>query len=279
MNSHTISGGGGVDLRVDETGNPDGRPVLFVHGYSQSRLCWSRQLESELADDFRLVAMDNRGHGRSDKPEGAYADSALWAEDVHSVIEGLDLDQPVLVGWSYGGLVISDYLGEYGDEHVAGINLVGAISKNGTGDAMAVIGEDFTDRVPGFESTDIEESVATLERFLRDCMYAEPSPEDLSFMLGYNVLVPPRVRTALHSRTVTHDDDLRAVEVPVLVTHGEADGIVLPAAAEEHADLIETAETSFYPEVGHSPFWEATERFNRELREFVGSTDPPRRDK
>ena len=271
MDAHTVTGGGGTELRVDETGNPDGRPILFIHGYSQSRLCWTRQLESDLASEFRLVAIDNRGHGRSDKPEGAYADSGLWAEDVQSVIEALDLSKPVLVGWSYGGLIISDYLEAYGDEHVAGINLVGAISKNGTEEAMAVIGEDFTDRVLGFESTDVEESVAALETFLRDCMNEEPSPADLSFMLGYNVLVPPHVRTGLHSRTVTHDDDLRAVEVPVLVTHGEEDGIVLPAAAEEHAGLVGTAETSFYPGVGHSPFWEATGRFNRELREFVGS--------
>ena len=278
MHSHTISGGGGVDLRVDETGTADGQPILFIHGYSQSRLCWTRQLESELAEEFRLVAIDNRGHGRSDKPEGAYADSALWAEDVQSVIEGLGLDHPVLVGWSYGGLIISEYLEEYGDEHIAGINLVGAISKNGTEDALAVIGEDFTDRVPGFESTDVQESVDALERFLRDCMHEDPSPEDLSLMLGYNVLVPPHVRTSLHSRTVTHDDDLREVEVPVLVTHGEADGVVLPAAAEEHATLIETADRSMYPDVGHAPFWEAPERFNRELREFVGSGDPPRRD-
>ena len=160
METHTITGGGGVDLRVDETGDPDGQAVLFIHGYSQSRLCWTRQLESALAEEFRLVAVDNRGHGRSDKPEGAYADSTLWAEDVQSVIEGLGLDRPVLVGWSYGGLIIADYLEAYGDEHIAGVNLVGAISKNGTEDALAVIGEDFTDRVPGFESTDAQESVA-----------------------------------------------------------------------------------------------------------------------
>jgi len=253
IDTHTVAGGGGTGLRVDETGDPDGQAILFIYGYSQSQLCWTRQLEADLAEAFRLVAVDNCGHGRSDKPEGAYG-SALWAEDVQSVIEGLGPDRPVLVGWSYGGLIISDYLEAYGDEHVAGINLVGAISKNGTEDAMAVIGEAFTDRVPGFESTDVEESIVALERFLRDCMVEEPSPADLSFMLGYNALVPPHVRTSLHSRTVTHDDDLRAVEVPVLVTHGEADGVVLPAAAEEHAGLAEPAETSFYPGVGHSPF-------------------------
>ncbi|MEF8789656.1 MAG: alpha/beta hydrolase [Haloarculaceae archaeon] len=269
MESHTVTGGGGIDLHVDETGPADGRPILFIHGYTQSRLSWDRQMHSDLAEEFRLVAMDDRGHGDSGKPRDAYDDSTLWAEDVQSVIETLDLTDPVLVGWSYGGLIISDYLSEYGTEHVSGLNLVGAISKIGTEDALAVIGEAFTELVPGFESTDAEESVETLDTFIGRCVHGELTPQDRYYLLGFNAAVPPYVRTGLHSRTVTHDEDLRAIDVPTLLTHGEEDVVVLPAAAEEHADLIDTAETSWYPEVGHSPFWEAPDRFNRELREFV----------
>ena len=269
MQSRTVAGGGGIDLRVDETGRADGRPILFIHGYTQSRLSWDRQMHSDLGEAFRLVAIDDRGHGDSGKPRDAYDDPELWAEDVQSVIETLDLDRPVLVGWSYGGLIISDYLSVYGTEHVAGLNFVGAISKLGTEDANAVIGEDFTELVPGFESTDAEESVATLDTFVGRCVHGDLDPRDRYYLLGFNAAVPPYVRTGLHSRTVTHDEDLRAIDVPTLLTHGEADTIVLPEAAEEHADLIDTAEVSRYPDVGHSPFWEAPDRFNRELREFV----------
>ena len=60
MNSHKITGGGGISLHVVETGNPKGRPILFIHGFSQCWLAWNRQLNSELADDFRLVAIDMR---------------------------------------------------------------------------------------------------------------------------------------------------------------------------------------------------------------------------
>lgn len=269
MQSHTIAGGGDVELNVDETGDSDEQSILFIHGYTQSRLSWMKQMESDLAEDFHLLALDNRGHGQSDKPRDAYTDSDIWADDIQSIIDHFELSQPVLVGWSYGGLIISDFLGKYGDEHIGGINLVGAISKLGTEDALAVIGEDFMNQIPGFESQDVEESVEALRTFVKDCAYAEFDPADLSLILGFNVIVPPHVRESLHSRTVTHDDDLRAVEKPVLITHGEEDGIVLPAAAEEHAELIERAEISFYPDVGHSPFWEAADRFNRELREFV----------
>lgn len=269
MNEHTVIGGGGIELRAAERGNSDGQAILFIHGYSQSRRSWTNQLESDLADDFHLVAFDNRGHGQSEKPRDAYAESELWADDVQNVIDALELHEPVLVGWSYGGLIISDYLEKYGDEHVAGINYVGAISKLGTEDASAVIGEEFLELVPGFESTDVEESIGTLETFVKRCTYRDPSLEDLYFMLGFNAVVPPYVRTGLHSRTVTHDEELRAIETPVLITHGEEDGIVLPAAADEHADLIESAEVSMYADVGHAPFWEDPARFNRELREFT----------
>jgi pimeloyl-ACP methyl ester carboxylesterase len=125
MKTHRIAGGAGVQLHVVEAGNPDGRPILFLHGFSQSWLAWSRQLDSELARDHRLVAMDLRGHGLSEKPRDAYGDSRLWADDVHAVIDGLNLDRPVLSGWSYGPLVILDYVRHYGEDRIGGMHFVG----------------------------------------------------------------------------------------------------------------------------------------------------------
>ena len=110
MKRHMITGGGGIQLHLVETGNSRGRPMVFIHGLSQSGLAWTRQLNSELADHYRLVAMDMRGHGLSDKPREGYADSRLWADDVRAVIQALNLDHPILCGWSYGPLVILDYV-------------------------------------------------------------------------------------------------------------------------------------------------------------------------
>ena len=67
MKHHTIIGGGGTRLHVVETGNPRGQAVLFIHGTSQCWLNWERQLNSDLARDYRLIAMDLRGHGASDE--------------------------------------------------------------------------------------------------------------------------------------------------------------------------------------------------------------------
>ena len=70
-------------------------------------------------------------------------------------------------------------------------------------------------------------------------------------------------------------DALRAVRVPVLVTHGRADGVVLPAAAERTLSLVPHAKASWYEECGHSPFWEETSRFNRELAAFATASWMP----
>src|SRR5215216_4000801 len=110
MKSQMITGGGGTRLHLVETGNARGRPILFIHGFSQCCLAWGRQLNSDLADDYRLVAMDLRGHGLSDRPREGYGDSRAWADDVDAAVRALRLDHPILCGWSYGPLVILDYL-------------------------------------------------------------------------------------------------------------------------------------------------------------------------
>ncbi len=271
MNARKVTGGGGLQLYVEETGNPNGRPILFIHGFSQCRLAWSKQLDSELAQDFRLIAMDIRGHGLSEKPREAYNDSKLWADDVQAVIQTLGLERTILSGWSYGGVIICDYLRFYGEDRIGGINLVGAVTKLGTDAALAIIGPDLLANVQGLFSADVEESVRTIQTFLRLCVYEEPSPRDFYFFLGYNMIVPPYVRQGLFSRALENDDLLPRIRKPVLITHGEKDALVLLTAAQQHAAAIRQARISFYPNVGHAPFWEDAPRFNRELRAFAES--------
>lgn len=269
MVCHTIRGGGDVDLRVEVTGT--GRPVLLVHGYSQSRMAWRKQFKSDLTDDLQLVAMDNRGHGDSDKPHNAYSNPQLWADDVRSVIESLGLEDIILVGWSYGGLVVLDYIDAFGTDRVAGLNLIGGVSSIGTDAATDLLGSAYLELIPGFVSTDVEESVETMREFVKLCIHDTLPPEELYYMIGYNMVVPPHVRDSLRDRTVVHDTTLSELDVPVLLTHGTDDAVVLPEASQKYASLIDDAELSVYPETGHSPFWERPERFNRELHTFAFS--------
>jgi len=99
MKVHTVPGGGGVKLHVRECGSPIGIPILLIHGWSQNHLCWMKQYESELQNEFRIVALDLRGHGMSDaapQPE-QYTDGDKWADDIAAIMDQLALDRPILV--------------------------------------------------------------------------------------------------------------------------------------------------------------------------------------
>lgn len=271
MKTHRITGGGGTQLHLVETGNSRGRPILFLHGISQCWLTWRRQLTSDLADGYRLVAMDLRGHGLSDKPREGYTDSRPWADDVNAAIQALSLDRPILCGWSYGPLVILDYIRHYGEDALSGVNFVGAITKLGSEGAMSVITPEFLSIVPGLFATDVQESVRTLESFLRICFAGEPSAEDMYLMLGYSASVPPHVRQALFSRSFDNDDLLPKIRKPVLITHGVGDAVVKPAVVDQHKDAIAHAQIHMMANAGHACFWDDAPAFNRRLRAFAES--------
>ena len=271
MKAHKITGGGSVQLHVLETGNQRGRPILFLHGVSQSSLTWNLQMNSSLADSHRLVAIDLRGHGLSDKPHDAYTDSKLWAEDLNAVIRSLNLDHPVLSGWSYGPLVFLDYIRHYGEEEIGGLQFVGGVTKLGTPDAMSVLTAEFLDVVPQLLSSDAETAARGLEGLLRLCFAQTPSPSQLHFMLGYNLSVPPYVRQGMFSRSFDNDDLLPKIRKPVLITHGAADAIVKPAAVEQHKAAMRHAQIQLVPNVGHGVFWDDTPGFNERLHAFCES--------
>jgi non-heme chloroperoxidase len=271
MKNYKIAGGGGMQLHVVETGNAQGRPLLFIHGFSQCWLAWSRQINSNLAEDYRIVAMDMRGHGLSDKPHDGYNDSKLWADDVKAVIQSLNLDHPVLCGWSYGSLVILDYIRHYSEDKIGGSHFVGAITKLGSDEAMSLITPEFLSLTPGFYSTDIEESVRSLETLLRMCFAEEPPAADLYLMLGYNLSVPPYVRQGLFSRSFDNDDLLPKIGKPVLITHGAGDAIVKPAAVDQHKAGMVHAQIHVMDNAGHAPFWDDAASFNSRLHAFTES--------
>lgn len=272
MQHHYIEGGNGLKLYVEEGGNRAGPSILFIHGYTSAGLAWANQMHSELlGQSFRLVSFDIRGHGQSEKPTEpeAYTTDRLWAEDVAAIIERLELVRPVLVGWSYGGYIICDYLQQYGQDNVGGINFVAAATKMGGKEALSLLGREFTALTPGFFSNDVLESITALQKLIGLLTYQEQSLADFYEMLGYNASVPPYVRQALFSRRVNNDDLLAEIKIPVLLTHGTADRVILLAASEHYARLIGGAKTSLYPETGHSTALEDPTRFNTELAAFV----------
>ncbi len=266
---HSVRGGGGVRLAVYDAGDLYGPALVLIHGFSQCHMAWRRQFQSALSLGFRVVALDLRGHGQSDKPRGAYGDGRLWAEDLHAVLSTLGLERPLLVGWSYGGIVIADYLRHYGQAHLAGIHFVSAIVKSGSEEAFSVLAPEMLSLIPGLFTPEEDACQPYLERFV-SLLHHVPVPAVTSeLVLDYTRRVPSHVREALGSRVVDNDDVLHRLTLPVLISHGLEDRVVLPESSHHIASVVPDAQVSLYPGIGHSPFWEDSRRFNRELAAFA----------
>ena len=261
-------------LHVREWGRADRPPILFIHGWSQNHLCWARQYESELTGEFRLVAYDLRGHGMSEAPlePGHYTDGKLWADDVAAITDELNLDRVVLVGWSYGAFVICDYVRAYGQDRIAAIDFVEGAVKLGETAFGTLIGPGFLDHFVAATADDLPTNIAAMRSFVRACVVKPVPDDDLETAVCWNIAVPAAIRANLAAREIDCDDVLAALEVPLLVTHGREDSVVLPAMAEHVLAACPAAAASWYEDTGHIPQLEDPGRFNRELAELTRRT-------
>jgi non-heme chloroperoxidase len=256
----------GVNISAQEWGNPNGKEIVFIHGFMQSYLSWSKQLhDPELSKQFRMISYDIRGHGGSDKimDPKLYSNGEAFADELNAVIQVASLRKPVLVGWSYGTRILSDYLIKYGSSKFAGIIFVGGVGNGDPkhfGSAMPLI--------PMTATEDLAQNIEATKAFIRGCFEKQPTAEEFEVMLAFNMVVPPKIRAWLR-RAAPYEEVLKAVAVPSLVIHGVEDRILGIGVGKYLVATVPGAKASFYEGIGHSPFWEDASRFNRELIEFV----------
>lgn len=259
----------GVGISAQEWGNPAGVEVIFIHGFMQSHLSWAKQFKDPtLLSNLRMVTYDFRGHGASDKPLDVnyYNNGAKFADELNAVIKTSGMKRPVLVGWSYGTRIISDYLIKYGDSGIAGINFVGGV---GNGDAKffgpgaALIGKALTEN--------LADNIEATKSFVQVCFEKQPTQVEFETILAFNMVVPAKVRTWLR-RPAPYEEALKQIKVPSLVTHGVQDRVTGIGFGQYYVTTVPGAKASFYQGVGHSPFWEDPVRFNNELITFARSS-------
>lgn len=269
-----ILGADGVELCVRAEG-PMNRPaIILVHGWSQSLHAWDAQLDSDLAERFRLVAYDLRGHGRSEAPPAGpehYGDGRLWADDLAAIIEATTPadEAVVLVGWSYGGFVLCDYLRHRGSDRVAGVCFVSASINADAEQVPTYLAAEFVSIAERAASASRSEAEAAIREFVSMCTVSSLPSDVYEAVVAENLLTRPDVRAALGDRIVQSDDVVDDLTVPVRIIQGTADPIVLEPTADYISARCPTATVSRYHGVGHIPMLEAIDRFNAELAEFA----------
>lgn len=221
--------------------------------------------------DFRVLTPDLRGHGASDAPEDdRYSSSTTWADDLAAVIN-LAGEPVLLVAWSYGGLVATDYLRHHGETNLSGLVLVSPLRKIGSESAFALLGQKFLATAGGLTSNDLDEAVSGASAFVGVLRAGEWDAPTRERLLGTVLSVPSRIRAAILTRVADGDESIGAINVPTLVIYGTDDEAVIPSSSAELKTLLPTARVSAYPGVGHMPFAEEPTRFNSELAEFANA--------
>ncbi|ETA03780.1 putative hydrolase or acyltransferase of alpha/beta superfamily [Frankia sp. CcI6] len=271
MKEHIVTGAAGARLRVLEHSPEKAPTVVLVHGLSLNAGVWD-PLVARIQNSFRILAPDLRGHGRSDVPEDdTYALSRTWAEDLAAVISLAGPGPVVLVAWSYGGLVATDFLRTYGQSGLSGLVLVSPLRKIGSADALALLGPDFLATAGGLTSTDLGEAVPAAGAFVDLLRAGDWDQATRERLLGAVLAVPPRVRATILGRVDDGDEALAELTIPTRIIYGSDDTVIIPAAFAELDTIIAAATVTAYPGVGHIPFVENPTRFDTELTEFVGT--------
>jgi pimeloyl-ACP methyl ester carboxylesterase len=258
----------GISLAVGESEGRGRKSILLIHGYGHSKECFVRQYASELSKTYHIVSFDLRGHGRSEAPNNAEAYAAKrWSDDVRSVIEACEMSYPVLVGWSLGARVIGQYLKDCGSSSISGINLVGGRPTSKS--QQTSIGESMTQVVITAQEKDPHLRMSAARSFVEACAY-QPLPRDYLEEMVQRVVAMPLVAAAgALGFACDYGPEFESLEVPVLITQGARDQLVLPIAATELHAQIPESNLSLYSDAGHAPFLERPERFNGELAQFV----------
>lgn len=258
----------GATLYYERAGVGD--PLVFLHGAWGGLRNFDAQFDG-LTDDFEVIAVDFRGHGRSEKTEAGHT-IAQYARDVEAILDLLDIEKTVLVGWSLGAIISWEYVHRFGTDHIRGLVDV---------DMEAAPG-DWSPDSPGRYDADTLQAItdavqadhwALIEQSNRD-LVAEPQPEPIATtMFDEFTRCPPTIKVAIIAAATTCDyrDVLRGLDVPILVCAGADETWRSVAAVEEIDELAPDSQFVLFEESGHCPMFEEPDRFNRIVSEFVES--------
>jgi pimeloyl-ACP methyl ester carboxylesterase len=250
----------GVRLRYAERGDPAGHPVIMLHGYTDSWFSFSGVLPHFDAD-FRIYLPDQRGHGDSERPEGAYT-TPEFAADVVALMDAKGLERATVVGHSMGSFVAQQValMAPHRVERLVLIGSATTIRNEATLELQRSL-ETLTDPVPAQFARDFQES--TVYRSLPEGFMDRAVAESLK--------LPARVWRAVLGGLLAGDcrDRLGEIRTPALILWGERDSFFSRAEQDALAAGLPNARLKVYPGTGHALHWEQPAQFARDLGQFL----------
>jgi non-heme chloroperoxidase len=261
-------------LHVDDTGG-NGRPVVLIHGWPLSGESWSKQVPALTGAGYRVITYDRRGFGRSDKPSKGY-DYDTLAEDLHTLLEELDVSDVTLVGFSMGGGEVARYMSKFDGERVHSVvfasavppyllksddNPDGPLTEDQANEWTEAVNDDmggfFDQFIVQFFSANGELKVTEGEKQQARALCDQA---DKAAVLGCMQAFG----------TTDFRGDLPMVSGPVLVLHGDADGVVpFEGSGKRTHETIAGSELVLLAGAPHGCNVSHTDQFNQALLAFL----------
>lgn len=251
----------GIRLSYVELGNPEGRPLVLLHGFTDTSRTWS--LIAPYLLNYRLLIPDQRGHGAADAPSCCYS-SHVYADDARQFMDALGISEAAIIGHSMGSMTAITMAAEY-PGRVSEIVLIGS-----TALVPVKRGDWLYD-----QSTSLKFPIDPNSDFMREWHPSnQPTPIDAEFAaeaMKEILVVPPQVwRGVMRELSAVpvgrHAADVKA---RVLILSGGKDPLF---PAEHHNSLVEAfpeAEAHIFPELGHNPLWEKPEELATVIKAFL----------
>jgi len=267
----------GEEIQLSYCDYGQGKPVVLIHGWPLSKEMWEYQLNDLVNGGHRVVKYDRRGFGKSSKTWDGYDYDSL-TDDLHAVLETLDLNDVTLVGFSMGGGEAVRYLNRYGTERVSKLVLISAVTpflSKGSDNPDGVDPSVFADMMEQMKDDRIKFLDDFGKQFYGVNLVNHPvSTPLLEYyrMLASHASARSTQQCALSFAQTDFREDVKAVSVPTLIIHGDADKTVpIEASSERTAKLIPGAQYIVYNGAPHGLFYTHRQRLNADLLSFIST--------
>ena len=272
----TITTPDGVEIFYKDWGS--GQPIVFSHGWPLSSDDWDAQLMFFLAQGYRVIAHDRRGHGRSTQVADGH-DMDHYADDLAALTEHLDLRDAVHVGHSTGGGEVVHYIARHGESRVAKAVLISAVpplmlqTEANPGGLPKSVFDDIQTQVATNRSNFYRELPATaFYGFNRDGVEPQEAVIQNWWRQGMMGGAKAHYDGVVAFSQTDFTEDLKKITVPVLVLHGEDDQVVPYAdSGPLSAQLVQNGTLISYPGFPHGMPTTQAETINSDLLDFLRS--------
>jgi pimeloyl-ACP methyl ester carboxylesterase len=265
---------GNIDLYYEDHGT--GKPVVLVHGWPLSGRSWEKQVPALFDAGYRVITYDRRGFGESSKPTSGY-DYDTFAQDLHKLVTKLDLREFALVGFSMGGGEVARYLGTYGTERVSKAVFISSIPPfllKTSDNPEGVDGVVFE----GIKKAIVADRPAFLSQFLSNFYNVDTLGgnliSDQAVQLSWNIAAGASPKGTLECVSAWLTDfrnDLKRIDIPTLVIHGDADRILpISATGKRTPEFVKGSKLVVVDGGPHGVTWTHAEKVNHELLGFLG---------